>query len=49
LLQNSVVVDSEKHQQLAIVKGELVLQDKQTKKINSIEIQANYPANQIQL
>ena len=38
LLQNSVVVDSEKHQKLAIVKGELVLQDKQTKKINSIEM-----------
>ena len=38
LLQNSVVVDSEKHQNFAIVKGEMVLQDKQAKKINSIEM-----------
>jgi hypothetical protein len=38
LLQNSVVVKSEKHQKFAIVKGELVLQDKQPKKINSIEM-----------
>jgi hypothetical protein len=41
LLQNSVVVDSEKHQKLAIVKGELVLQDKHTKKINSIVMWTN--------